>query len=352
MLILSFYINIISCEYLFIGETGCGKSWIVDGLTDHKYNVKSELQPSSVTRENTFYDEYIDTIGLDDTNLGKYRNMPEWLQSLVPKNTDINGLSVGLLAIYNSLDKIKQNGKKLNKILFVIDNIRVSDSLRSILPILKTMIKANLLLIINKVDDLEKTKYAYEKHRKEFEDIFGSHDVVYFKRAEKETLQYKTNITELKHTLKKYDKDDLNYELNKNHIDIILKGDPDFILNYYKNLNCEGYGNSLKTINDQILNTVNPKCDNGVAQCYGCHRQVVDEKCNFFRCKDIWGDVCSYNQRCVKDVHANHAKCLEVVKTLSHQKDKWNEERNNIEKYLLDNCDISKRTPEKVNEEL
>ncbi|CAF4579906.1 unnamed protein product, partial [Didymodactylos carnosus] len=107
------------------------------------------LQPGSTTTNNTYYDDYIDTTGFDDTNLGQYVNMPEWLRKLVPKNVDINGISVGLLAIYDALDKIKQNDKKLNKIIFVIDDIKTADTQRNILQILKTIIKSDILLIIN-----------------------------------------------------------------------------------------------------------------------------------------------------------------------------------------------------------
>jgi GTP-binding protein EngB required for normal cell division len=340
--------NIISCHYLVIGKTGVGKSYIIDGLTDHKYNIPSELQPDSTTTNNTYYDNYIDTIGLDDTNLGKYPKMPQWLKNFVPKNTDINGISVGLLAIYDSLDTMKTNNIKLNKILFVITDIKVSDTERNILRILKAMIKSNLLLIINKVDDMEETTDAYEKHRKQFEDIFGLHDVFYFSRGKKSSSKYKESIARLKETLKKYDNDDFSYELNKNHVNVILNGDPDFILNYYHNLDCDGYRNTLQSIDKALNKIVIQGCNFNVEHCKICHKEKIGENCRNYivyeKCKDIWGERCSYDNNCLNHQQTAFDKCLDLQKGNNAAMNKFIDDGKAAQRYLTENCDISKRT--------
>lgn len=358
IVILLLYIDIISCHYLFIGKTGCGKSWIIDGLTDHKYNVTSELKPGSTTTENTYYDEYIDTIGFDDTNLGKYENMPLWLKRFVPNGTNINGISVGLLAIYDSLYKIKQYNKQLNKIIFVIDDIKVSDTQRSILKILRTIIKSDLLLIENKVFDIAETKNAYEKSKTEFQDIFGLHEIFYFSRAQKESTEYKTQIKALKNTLTKYEKNHFKYELNQNHIGVILNGDPDFILNYYKELNCDDKRSRLKEINGSLSGINIDQCDYNITNCKVCNAEVIGQDCpgwipSLWRgCGNIIVDICNYNNDCINNAKIIYDGCLDRLKTGNAEKTVLIEETKDIQRYLIDKCDISKLNLHDIDREL
>ncbi|CAF1626489.1 unnamed protein product, partial [Didymodactylos carnosus] len=92
--------------------------------------------------------------------------------------------------------------------------------------------------------------------------------------------------------------------------------------------------------------------------CKICSEEIIGEECPppvvalFVPCTKIKGNRCSFNAHCLNQKQNAYDSCLDKQKTNNAEKNKLIEVEQDAQRYLTENCDISKRKSNNVRTDL